>query len=44
MTFALIEITYCTTIYYKCIKLFENYTLSVTSGDTIFEQAFESCW
>jgi hypothetical protein len=44
MTFALIEITYCTTICYSCIKLFENHTLSVTSGDIILEYPFEWCW
>jgi hypothetical protein len=43
MIFALIEITYCTTIYYTCGKLFENHTLGVTSVATTLEYAFELC-
>jgi hypothetical protein len=42
MTFALTEITYCTTIYYTCTKLFENNKLGVTSVATTLGYAFES--
>jgi hypothetical protein len=39
MIFALIEITYCTIIYWTCSKLFENHTLGVTSVATTLEYA-----
>jgi len=37
MTFALIEITYCTAIYCKCTKLFGNHTLTFWRRNYFFK-------